>query len=98
MKSSDILKKIRKNEGTLRRDFKVEAIYVFGSFARGEASAKSDVDILVDFSSTDIGMFEFLHLKEFLEQVLGRPVDLVTRDALRPWMRAEVERDAIRAA
>lgn len=98
MANTTIFKQIRRHEKILRRDFKVQALYVFGSFARGTASRKSDVDILVDFSASDIGLFEFIRLQKYLESILKRSVDLVTRDAIKDWMKAEVERTAIRAA
>jgi uncharacterized protein len=98
MRVSQITKQIQKYRDILRRDHKVDALFIFGSVARGEATSKSDVDILVEFSSRDVGLFEFLRLKEFLESILKKRVDLVTRDAVKDWMKAEVERDSVRAA
>lgn len=61
----------------------VRKLEVFGSVARGEASAESDVDLLVTFDPTArFGMFEFLRLKSEMEDLLGRPVDLVERPAV----------------
>jgi uncharacterized protein len=98
MSSSLVLKKIRKHARELKKDFRVKEIYLFGSVARNQATAKSDVDLLIEFSSNDVGLFEFIRLKDYLESILGRHVDLVTRDALKEWMRAEIEREAVRAA
>lgn len=98
MSTNFIIKQIRKHEEALRKEHQVKALFIFGSFARGEASTRSDIDVLVDFSSQEIGMFEFVKLKNFLEQILKRNVDLVTRDALKDWIKVEFERDAIRAA
>jgi len=98
MSLAEIKKRIRKSAGHLRQTYRVGAVYIFGSFASGEATRKSDIDLLVEFTDDSIGMFEFLELKEFLESLLGRKVDLVTRDALKPWMLAEIERNSIRAA
>lgn len=98
MTASQIIKRLRRNTPLLREKHKVSALYLFGSAARGEATPRSDVDILVEFSSRRIGIFEFVRLKEFLESILGRRVDLVTRDALKDWMLSELERDSIRAA
>jgi predicted nucleotidyltransferase len=75
----------------------VRALSLFGSVARDEAEASSDVDLLVEFSQP-VGMFAFLRLKLFLEQVLGHKVDLVTWDAVRPEMRERLKREALRAA
>ena len=59
--------------------------------------AQSDVDILVEFNRP-IGLFAFLDLKEELEDLLQRRVDLVTADALKPQMREKVLSEAIHAA
>ena len=98
MKVQQICKRIKLHEDRLRKEFSVKAMYIFGSVARGEASASSDIDVLVEFSSENIGIFEFVRLKDFLESILSKNVDLVTRDALRDSMATEVERDSIRVA
>ena len=72
----------------LAEQFKVKEIGIFGSYSRGEESEKSDVDILVDFYEP-IG-WEFIDLKEFLEEILGRQVDLATPRALRPQLREKI--------
>jgi hypothetical protein len=75
----------------------VSSISLFGSFARGEATDNSDVDLLVEFSRP-IGLFEFVALKRALERVLGRSVDLATRASLRPQLRERILKEAVRAA
>ena len=77
--------------------FKVSAIFIFGSFARDEAKPSSDVDILVEFHEP-IGLFEFVRLKKYFETILNRNVDLVTKDALKPQLRAGILKEALRAA
>ena len=64
-------------------------VAVFGSIARDEASEVSDVDILVDFDSKK-GLFGFADLKFYLEEILGCPVDLVTRQALHPALKTRI--------
>lgn len=75
----------------------VSAISVFGSVARGESTEESDIDLLVEFSQP-IGLLQFVGLKRSLEELLGRPVDLVTPKALKPQLRDRVLKEAIRAA
>ena len=75
----------------------VKALSLFGSVARDQAERSGDVDLLVEFSRP-VGMFAFLRLKSFLEQILGQKVDLVTLDAVRPEMRKQVQEEAVRAA
>lgn len=77
--------------------FHVKAVFVFGSVARDQATAQSDVDLLVDFDETP-SLFEFAHLKRVLGEILGVPVDLVTRPALKAQLRDRILSEAIRAA
>jgi len=98
MRKQKILSILKKHAEKLRENFKVKSLYLFGSIARDEATSRSDVDILVDFSSKEIGFFELLELKDYLESILKAKVDLVTRDAVKEWMLASVEKDAVRAA
>jgi predicted nucleotidyltransferase len=75
----------------------VKSLAVFGSLARGEATPASDIDVLVEFDHP-VGLFEFIRLKLYLEELTGRHVDLVTPDALRPAMRAEILNEAVHVA
>ncbi len=77
--------------------FGVTSLSVFGSVARGEAGPGSDVDLLVEFG-VPVGLFQFVRLKNYLEKLLGRRVDLATIEALRESMRDQVLREAVRAA
>ncbi len=74
----------------------VKTLAIFGSVARGEAHLDSDVDILVEFSKP-VGLFEFIGLRQYLETLIGSPVDLVTPDAIRPSMKDAIYREAIYA-
>ena len=77
--------------------FDVKSLAIFGSVARDEAGPESDVDILVEFSKTPL--FDgYMELKFFLEDLLGRSVDLVTRDALKPRIRPYVEKELLYVA
>ena len=87
---------MRGHRDELRQRFGVKSLAVFGSVARGEAKPESDVDIVVEFDpQAHVGLFKMVELKEFLEKVLGCPVDVVTLDGLRPWTRNRVQREAI---
>jgi hypothetical protein len=70
-----------------------KALFLFGSVARDEASAKSDVDILVEFDSKR-GLFDFIGLKNYLEDLLGCKVDLVTKDALHKALKKKILQEA----
>ncbi len=60
--------------------FHVESLSIFGSICRGTAREDSDIDILVRYTDAP-GILEFLRLKQYLEGIMGRPVDLVTENA-----------------
>lgn len=88
------------NEATRRqiedacREFSVGALYVFGSFATGQAKPDSDVDLLVEFERDGVdGAFDqFMGFKERMEAICGRPVDLVTNKRFRnPYFEQSVE-------
>ena len=74
--------------------FGVTSLSLFGSVARGDAAPSSDLDVLVRFDgpTTTAGFFG---LQFYLEDLTGRPIDLVTERALRPELRPYVERDRI---
>ena len=67
--------------------------WIFGSFARGEETPLSDVDLLVQLDYTKLDGFGFFGMCGDLERLLGRPVDLVTEAGLAPYTRESVERD-----
>ncbi len=77
--------------------FKVKSIGIFGSVARNEATADSDVDVLVEFSEP-IGLFEFARLQHYLEKLLGRRVDLVAKNAIKLQLRGRILKEMVHAA
>jgi uncharacterized protein len=85
---ADLEKILLAHKEFLLSRFHVTDIDVFGSYARGEETEKSDFDILVELSEP-IG-WEYVDLKEYLEQILGKPVDLVTKNALKPRLRDSI--------
>ena len=86
----DILGVIRKNEAQIKERFKVKKIGIFGSSVRGEAKKDSDIDVLVEFEEGKKTFDNFMDLTFFLEEVFGRKVDLVTREALRPELKTSI--------
>ena len=77
--------------------FGVRRLALFGSAARDELNEASDVDILVEFAGPAT-FRKYMDLKFYLEDLLGRPVDLVTEKALRKELRPYVEKELIRVA
>lgn len=89
-----IKKKLKKLKPQLKEKFKVKEIGIFGSFVRKEERKRSDIDILVEFQ-VPVTLFEFMDLAEFLEKILGRKVDLVTKNALKPILRESILKEVI---
>ena len=79
----------------LAERFTVKRIGVFGSFARGNKRAESDVDIIVEFAEPTFD--HYMDLKFRLEEVLQRPVDLVIADTVKPRLKSIIEREVIYA-
>jgi len=97
MTRDDTIRILSAEQGAWRRDFGVRSLALFGSVARDEARAVSDVDLLVEFE-TPPGFDGYMALKFRLEEVLGCRVDLVMRSALKPWAEPVVAQEAIRVA
>jgi len=93
MTKDEVISLLREHSKTLEQ-MGVKSLALFGSVARGEAEVGSDIDLLVDFSRP-VGLFEFVRVKTYLESILGKKVDLVTRDALKPQLRDKILREAI---
>lgn len=94
MESATVVQLLAQHKAALAERFAVRDLALFGSFARGSASPHSDVDVLVTFDGPATAE-RYFGLMFFLEDLLGRPVDLVTDKALRSELRPHVERDAI---
>lgn len=84
MKKVEELKSILKDKKAfLKEEYGVIEIGLFGSYTKGNQKKTSDIDILVEFEKT-IDLLTFVHLKNYLSDLLGVNVDLVTKKALKP--------------
>jgi uncharacterized protein len=79
----------------LKKRFKVETIDIFGSYARNQADEKSDIDLLVTYSTPDYDYFTIIGLKKYLRRKLGVKVDVVSKEFLNKHIKDEVLREAI---
>ncbi len=99
--STDTIEHHRKVFGAhileLEKKFQVKSLSIFGSVRSGTAKSSSDLDVLVRYHKTP-GMFKFLDLKQYLEKLVGRPVDLVTEAALKKQLREKILQEAVRVA
>ena len=90
----EIRQTLREHQAALAERFAVRSLALFGSVARGEATAESDVDLLVEFNRP-VGLFELFALQDELELILGHHVDLGTAQSLQPRMRAKVLEEVV---
>ena len=96
MTRDEALAKLRPMEADLRARG-IEALYLFGSVARGEAGPASDVDLMCEIGDrTRMGLMAFSGIANDIEDNMNAPVDLVMRRALRPRVRALAEADMVR--
>jgi len=89
--SEEILTMLKNHREELSARFSVRRIGLFGSVLHGATSEKSDVDILVELAQPTLD--HYMDLKFFLEEQLGRPVDLVLADSLKPRLRPIIARE-----
>jgi len=98
MRRDDVIAKLKKTEPELR-SFGIAALYLFGSYARDEAGPGSDVDVFVDVApGAAFGLRPYMGTFRVLEDAFEHTAEIgySTRDALSPYIRADVERDAVR--
>ncbi len=97
MTRQEIVERLSGRLAQIRQQFSVQRLALFGSAARDEAGPVSDVDVLVVFEGP-ASFDAFMDLKYYLEDLLGRRVDLVTDKALRPQVRHAIEGELIDVA
>jgi predicted nucleotidyltransferase len=94
MKSDDAIAILRRHADDLRARG-VQHVALFGSVARGEAGPDSDIDVMIELDpARPIGVFEYVGLKRYIEELFGRRVDVVNRHGLKPHVRGSATADA----
>lgn len=91
---AEIQSTIAAEKDEIRRRYRAEIKGIFGSYARGDFRADSDLDLLVDFDA-GADLFDLVGLQQFLEEKLGCKVDLVSRRSLREELRASILNEMI---
>ena len=88
----ELVQKLKSNAGTIRM-YGARSLGLFGSFQRNQQNEASDVDLLVEFSTGCKTYDNFIHLAFFLEDLLGRNVELITPESLSPYLRPHIEKN-----
>jgi len=97
MDRSQIIRVLKAHEAELRRRG-VEHAALFGSAARGDGRADSDIDVMLDLDpAARVTVFDYAEIVEYVRGLLGGRVDVANRETLKPHVRPSAERDAIRA-
>ncbi len=97
MDRQEILDRLRQNERALRERGVTHAA-LFGSRMRGDNRPDSDIDLMIDIDPEAVGdVYAYVGLKNYIAELFGEPVDVVTRDALKPFVRPVAESDAVYA-
>jgi len=94
MDRDSVIRILRAHEAELRAEG-VSHVYLFGSVARGEADAESDVDLFYDYDSAHFGFREFMRVRELVPEIIGRPVDVMPRSGIHPLIKDEVVAEAV---
>jgi predicted nucleotidyltransferase len=97
MNRQDILARLRENEAALRARGVAHAA-LFGSRARGDDRPDSDTDIMIEVDpKAQIGVYEYVALKDYIAGLFDGKVDVVSREGLKPYVRPAATADAIYA-
>jgi predicted nucleotidyltransferase len=97
MNSEEILARLREHEVALRARG-VQHAALFGSCERGDNRPDSDIDIMVEFDpAAHVTVFNYAGLKDYIAGLFDGPVDVVSREGLKPYVRAAATTDAIYA-
>lgn len=96
MNKIETVQRLRRRANVIK-DMGATSLYLFGSFAQGEAKPGSDIDLFIDYDPNGrFNAFDLVGIKQFLEGELGVEVDITTRDGLHPMLRAGIEQSALR--
>ncbi len=96
MKRTDAIKRLKRHAHAMK-GMGVTSLYLFGSTARNEALASSDLDLFIDYDpDRRFSLLDLVGIKQFLEEELAVEVDVTTRNSLHPMLRNDIEQSAVR--
>lgn len=85
-----IREKLEKSRQYISKTYHVKEIGIFGSFVKRAQKERSDIDILVEFEQGHKDFFNYMRLKYYLEDILGKKVDLVMKKAIKPMIKERI--------
>lgn len=94
MAGPTLTKKIRESIIAILRKYDAERIAIFGSYARGEARSRSDIDILVRFARPK-SLIQLVQIEDEIKNAIHMNVDLVTENAVSPYLAGTIHRDEV---
>ena len=95
MHIEEIKTRLAEQRAQIRKTFHVKEMGIFGSFVRNKQNRRSDVDILVEFEKGHKDFFNYMRLKYHLEASLGRKIDLVMKEAVKPRLKERVFNEVV---
>jgi uncharacterized protein len=94
LSQSEILNILKEYKNNNAEKYGINKLGIFGSFSKDIAKDKSDIDIIIETKEPDI--FKLVHIKDDLEQVLHRSIDIVrNRENMNPYLKKRIDKDAI---
>ncbi|HEY1426786.1 MAG TPA: nucleotidyltransferase family protein [Caulobacteraceae bacterium] len=94
MRRDDVVRRLRQHQAEIRR-LGVRSLYLFGSAARDDARPDSDIDPYFDYDDPRFSLIELARLQDRLRELLGAPIDLMTRGSLHPRLRSDIQQSSL---
>ena len=92
---------IKEHKKVLNKKFGVKKIGVFGSYAKRKETSKSDIDIYIEFNIEELTFDKYMGLLKYLEHLLGRKIDLITKDGVEtiriPYIKEDIKKSVVYA-
>ena len=95
MNLQEIKQTLKERMPEIREKFGVKNLYIFGSYVRGEQTPESDIDILVEFEKGKKTFDNYMDLKFYLEDLLGKKVDIVIKESVKPKLKKYIYEEAV---
>ncbi len=95
MNAKEVVEKIKANRDSIKK-YGVKRLGLFGSYSRGDANPKSDLDFVVEFEHKSFDAY--MGLKQYLEELFNITVDLVLIDSIKPRLRSQILKEIVDAA